>query len=64
MILPLGWGGSIFLGESLSRINPNMCAKFGCGPMVVSKKRGGGTDNRQTDKGTLQPYIVDGRKDK
>ena len=25
---------------------PNMCAKFGCGPTVVSKK-GGGTD-RQT----------------
>ena len=26
-----------------------MCAKFGCGPTVVSKKRGGGTD-RQTKK--------------
>ena len=34
-----------------------MCAKFGCGPTVVSKK-GVGTD-RQTDKGTLQLYIVD-----
>ena len=34
-----------------------MCAKFGCGLMVVSKKRGG-TD-RQTGKGTLQFYIVD-----
>ena len=32
-----------------------MCAKFGCGPTVVSK--GGGY--RQTDKGTLQLYIVD-----
>ena len=31
-----------------------MCAKFGCGPTVVSKKRG-----VQTDKGTLQLYIVD-----
>ena len=35
-----------------------MCAKFGCGPTVVSKKKGG-TD-RQTDKRTLQLYIVDG----
>ena len=34
-----------------------MCAKFGCGPTVVSKN-GGGTDT-QTDKGTLQLYIVD-----
>ena len=32
-----------------------MCAKFGCGPTVVSKKGGG----VQTDKGTLQLYIVD-----
>ena len=55
--IPLGWGGSIFLGESQSRIYPNMCAKFGCGPTVVSKKKGG-TD-RQTDKRTLQLYIVD-----
>ena len=29
-------------------IYPNMCANFGCGPTVVSKK-GGGTD-RQTEK--------------
>ena len=40
-----------------------MCAKFGCGLMVVSKKKGGvQTDrqtDRQTDKGTLQFYIVD-----
>ena len=45
-----------FLGESQSRIYPNMCAKFGCGPTVVSK---GGGGYRQTDKGTLQLYIVD-----
>ena len=32
-----------------------MCAKFGCGPTDVSKKGGG----VQTDKGTLQLYIVD-----
>ena len=44
-----------FLGESQSRVYPNMCAKFGCGPTVVSKKRA----YRQTDKGTLQLYIVD-----
>ena len=49
--------GQFFLGESQSRIYPNMCAKFGCGPTVVSKKKGG-TD-RQTDKGTLQLYLVD-----
>ena len=60
MILPLGGGGSFFLGESQSRIYPNMCAKFGCGPTVVSKRGGGGTD-RHTDKGTLQIYIVDYR---
>ena len=34
-----------------------MCAKFGSGPTVMSKKKGG-TD-RQTDKGKLQLYIVD-----
>ena len=31
-----------------------MCAKFGCGPTVVSKKGG-----VQTDKGILQLYIVE-----
>ena len=36
-----------------------MCAKFGCGPTVVSKKGGVGLYTyRQTDKGTLQLYIV------
>ena len=35
-----------------------MCAKFGCGPTVVSEKKGG-TD-RQTDRQRkLQLYIVD-----
>ena len=53
--IPLGLGGSIFLGEIQSRIYPNMCAKFGCGPTVTSK--GGGY--KQPDKGTLQLYIVD-----
>ena len=56
--IPLGWGGSFFLAESQSRIYSNICAKFGCGPTVVSKKGGGG--DRHTDKGTLQLYIVDG----
>ena len=60
VILPLGWGGSICLGESLSRVYPNMCAKFGCGPTVASKKRG--RAYRQTDKGTLQLYIVETSK--
>ena len=46
---PPGVGWVNFLGESQSRIYPNMCATFGCGPMVVSKK--GGTD-RQTDSQT------------
>ena len=50
VILPLGWAGShFFLAENESHIYPNMCAKFGCGPTVVSKKGGGGTD-RQTKK--------------
>ena len=56
--------GQFFLGENQSRIYPNMCAKLGCGPTVVSKK--GGYRHRpyrqtdtQTDKGTLQLYIVD-----
>ena len=50
--IPLGWGGSIFLGESQSRIYPNMCAKFGCGPTVVSK-RGGVQTYRQRDTAAL-----------
>ena len=55
----LGWGGSnIFLAENESHICPNMCAKFSRGPTVVSKKGGVQTD-RQTDKGTLQLYIVE-----
>ena len=57
IIPPPGVGvGQFFLGESQSRIYLSMCAKFGCGPTVVSKKRGG---YRQTDKGTLQLYTVD-----
>ena len=55
VILPLGWGGAIFLAENVSHIYPNMCAKFGCDPTVMSKKRGVQTD-RQTDKGKLQLY--------
>ena len=41
--------GQYFLAENESHIYPNVCAKFGCGPTVVSKKKGGGTD-RQTDR--------------
>ena len=47
VILPLGWARSIFLAQNESRIYPNMWAKFGCGPTVVSKKKGG---YRQTDR--------------
>ena len=54
MILPLGWAGSIFLAQNESHIYPNMCAKFGCGPTVVSKKKK--TADRQRK---LQLYIVD-----
>ena len=43
---PRGGVGQFFLAENESHIYPNMCAKFGCGPTVVSKKEGG-TD-RQT----------------
>ena len=47
----------MFLAENESHIYPNMCAKFGCGPTVVSK---GGVvqiytqTNRQTEKQTKQ----------
>ena len=56
--------GQLFLAGNKSHIYPNMCAKFGCGPTVVSKKKRGyrHTDRhtgRQTDKGMLQLYIVD-----
>ena len=40
-----------FLAEKESHIYPNICAKFGCGLTVVSKKKWGGTD-RQTDRQT------------
>ena len=36
-----------FLGESQSRIYPNMCANFGCGPTVVSKGGGDREPDRQ-----------------
>ena len=39
-MLPASEG--IFLAENESHIYPNMCAKFGCGPTVVSKGGGGG----------------------
>ena len=49
--------GQTFLGESQSRIYPNMCAKFGCGSTIVSERGGGGVHtDKQTDKGTLQLY--------
>ena len=38
------------LAENESHNYPNMCAKFGCDPTVVSKKRGGGGTDRQTKK--------------
>ena len=47
VILPLGWAGSNFF----------MCAKFGCCPTVVSKKKGGGVQTDRQRK--LQLYIVD-----
>ena len=39
--------GQLFLGESQSRIYPHMRAKFGRGPTVVSKKKGGGSTDTQ-----------------
>ena len=51
---PPGVGGSIFLGESQSRIYRHMRAKFGRGPTVVSKKGGGGTD---TNYDTFHKYV-------
>ena len=48
--IPLEWGGSIFLGESQSRIYPNVCKIWLRSDGRVEKKGG----YRQTDKGTLQ----------
>ena len=42
----VGWV-RVFLAENESHTYPNMCAKFGCGLTVMSKK--GGTDS-QTDR--------------
>ena len=42
--------GQFFLAENECHIDPNMCAKFGCGPTVVSKKGGGVQTDRQTKK--------------
>ena len=42
---PWGGVGQFVLADNEFHIYPNMCAKFGCGLTVVSKK--GGTD-RQT----------------
>ena len=55
----MGWGGSIFLGESQSHIYPHMRAKFGRGPTAVSKK-GGGHTNYETFtsmSGTILPTM-------
>ena len=37
---PWGGVGQFFLGEGQSHTYPNMCAKFGRGPTVVSEKGG------------------------
>ena len=49
----MGWVNCF--GSNDSQINPHMCAKFGRGPTVESKKG----EYRQTHKGTLQLYIVE-----
>ena len=54
---PGGGVGQICLGSTQSHIYTNMCAKFGCGPTVVSK-RGRGHSHTHTYKGTLQLYNV------
>ena len=43
---PWGGVGQFFLGEGQSHTYPNMCAKFGRGPTVVSEKRGVQTDTQ------------------
>ena len=53
---PWGGLGQFFLAENESHIYPNMCAKFGCGPTVVSRKKMGIQTDRQRK---LQLYIVD-----
>ena len=51
---PWGGVGHFFLAENESHIYPNMCAKFGYGPTVVSMKGG----YRHTAKGTLHVYML------
>ena len=43
----LTFDSNFFKTENESHIYPNMCAKFGCGPTVLSKKKGGGTDRQR-----------------
>ena len=50
--------GQFFLAQNESRIYPNMCAKFGCGPTVVSKKKGGYRQADRQTKISAALYIV------
>ena len=50
---PHGVGWVNFLVESQSRIYPKMCAKFGCGPTVESRKKGRVQTERQSDTAAL-----------
>ena len=50
---PWGGVGEFFLAENEFHIYPNMCAKFGCGLTVVSKK--GVQTHRQMDAAALYP---------
>ena len=49
-VTPLGGVGQICLAENESHIYPNICAKFGCGSTVVSKRGGYRQTDRQTDR--------------
>ena len=53
---PLPWQFMRF--PKLEIFTPKMGVKFGCCPTVVSKKGWGTDTHRQTNKGTLQLYIV------
>ena len=49
-----------FIADNESHIYPNMCAKFGCGPTVVSEKKGGGvrTDRQREAAALYDIYYI------
>ena len=59
----VGWV-KFFLAENESHIYPNMYAKFGCGPTVVSKKGGVQTDRQRDTAALYSCPVADNRRQK